>query len=287
MRREELPFARSFTRSFVRLTSWSKENDNGGKKVMTRGRRSKIIGWTKIIILSPIGVWNLECIDTHCWAGSCSWASICSISLTYQSEHATTFSCYNVDLPFEWQIDWIREDWMLPSGIAGMEFHHEHRVLYKSLPEYHDHLCKCIFSDGRLSRIARTEFFRRQSVMSFADRREQFLAEAGRWVNGGTCKIKESTICEEACHWLHRFSWKVGEICAIYRCVVPSALASYLIHFRTHGTRHTSWWAVIGICLFVGPDTRRREGLLPDEKSKTILVPGGVALSLFRIESWA
>jgi hypothetical protein len=23
------------------LTSWSKENDNGGKKVMTRGRRSK------------------------------------------------------------------------------------------------------------------------------------------------------------------------------------------------------------------------------------------------------
>jgi hypothetical protein len=29
------------------LTSWSKENDNGGKKVMTRGRRSKIIGRAK------------------------------------------------------------------------------------------------------------------------------------------------------------------------------------------------------------------------------------------------
>jgi hypothetical protein len=28
--------------------------------------------------------------------------------------------------------------------------------------------------------------------MSFADRREQLLAEAGRWVKGGTCKIKES-----------------------------------------------------------------------------------------------
>jgi hypothetical protein len=60
---------------------------------------------------------------------------------------------------------------MLPNGIAGVEFHHEHRVLYKSLPEHHDHLYKCIFSDGRLNRIARTEFFRRQSVMSFADRR--------------------------------------------------------------------------------------------------------------------
>jgi hypothetical protein len=63
---------------------------------------------------------------------------------------------------------------MLLNGIAGVEFHH-------------DHLCKCIFSDGRLNRIARTEFFRRQSVMSFVDRREQLLAEAGRRVKGGTC----------------------------------------------------------------------------------------------------
>jgi hypothetical protein len=47
VRRGELPFVRSFARSFVRLTSWSKENDNGGKKVMTRGRRSKIIGREK------------------------------------------------------------------------------------------------------------------------------------------------------------------------------------------------------------------------------------------------
>jgi hypothetical protein len=89
---------------------------------------------------------------------------------------------------------------MLPNGIAGVEFHHEHRVWYKSLPEYHDHLYKCIFSDGWLNRIARTEFFRRQSVMSFVDRREQLLAEAGRWVKDGTCKIKGSTIGGEACH---------------------------------------------------------------------------------------
>jgi hypothetical protein len=68
---------------------------------------------------------------------------------------------------------------MLPNGIAGEEFHHERRVLYKSLPEHHDHLYKCIFSDGKLNRIARTEIFRRQSVVSFADRREQLLAEAG------------------------------------------------------------------------------------------------------------
>jgi hypothetical protein len=79
---------------------------------------------------------------------------------------------------------------MLPNGIAGVEFHHGHRVLYKSLPEHHAHLYKCVFSGGRLNKIARTEFFRRQSVMSFADRREQLLAEAGRWVKGGTCKDK-------------------------------------------------------------------------------------------------
>jgi hypothetical protein len=51
-----------------------------------------------------------------------------------------------------------------------------------------------------LIRIARTEFFRRQSVMSFADRREQLLAETGMWVKGGTCKIKESTLCGKTCH---------------------------------------------------------------------------------------
>jgi hypothetical protein len=61
--------------------------------------------------------------------------------------------------------------------IAGVEFHHEHRVLCKSLPKHHDHLYKCISSDGRLNRISRTEFFRRQSVMSFADRQERLLAD--------------------------------------------------------------------------------------------------------------
>jgi hypothetical protein len=79
---------------------------------------------------------------------------------------------------------------MLPNGIAGVEFHHEHRVLYKSLPEHHDYLYKWIFSDGRLNRIVRPEFFCRQSVMSFVDRWEQLLAEAGRWDKGSTCKIK-------------------------------------------------------------------------------------------------
>jgi hypothetical protein len=34
-----------------------------------------------------------------------------------------------------------------------------------------------------------------------------------------------------------------------------------LIHVRRHVTRHTSWWAAIDMCLFVGPDTRRREDL--------------------------
>jgi hypothetical protein len=89
---------------------------------------------------------------------------------------------------------------MLPKGIAGVEINHEHRVLYRSLPEHHDHLYKCILSDGRLKRIARSEFFRCQSVMSFADRQEQLLAEAGRWVEGGTCNIEESTICGKTCH---------------------------------------------------------------------------------------
>jgi hypothetical protein len=35
---------------------WNRENDNEGKKVITRGRRSKIIGRAKKIILEPIGV---------------------------------------------------------------------------------------------------------------------------------------------------------------------------------------------------------------------------------------
>jgi hypothetical protein len=77
-----------------------------------------------------------------------------------------------------------------------------------------------------LDKIARTEFFRRQSVIPFADRQEQLHSEAGRWVKGGTCDIKESVICGEACHWSHLFSWKVSEICAAYRRVVPSALAA-------------------------------------------------------------
>jgi hypothetical protein len=91
---------------------------------------------------------------------------------------------------------------MLPIGMAGVEFHHEHRVLYKSLPEHHDHLYKLNGSGGRLNRIVvvRTELFCRQSVMPFVDRREQLLAEAGKWVKGGTCKIKESTIGGNAYH---------------------------------------------------------------------------------------
>jgi hypothetical protein len=69
VRREELPFVRSFTRSFVRsfVVVEKREWQCGGKKVMTRGRRSKIIWREKKLILWPIGVWNLECIGTHCW----------------------------------------------------------------------------------------------------------------------------------------------------------------------------------------------------------------------------
>jgi hypothetical protein len=37
---------------------------------------------------------------------------------------------------------------MLPNGMAGAEFHHKHRVLYKSLSVHYDHLYKCIGSDG-------------------------------------------------------------------------------------------------------------------------------------------
>jgi hypothetical protein len=48
--------------------------------------------------------------------------------------------------------------------------------------------------------VVRTEFFCRQSVMPSVDSREQLLLEAGRWVKGGKCKKKESTIDREACH---------------------------------------------------------------------------------------
>jgi hypothetical protein len=42
---------------------------------------------------------------------------------------------------------------MLPNGMAGVEFHHENRVLYKSLSDHHDYLYKCIGNNGRLDRI--------------------------------------------------------------------------------------------------------------------------------------
>jgi hypothetical protein len=185
-------FVRSLVRSFVcrcgkkRMTKWRQKSNDEGKKEQNKGRAKNNLIANRGL---KAGV-HRHTLLRSVWAGSCSWASIYSISLTYQSEHATTFSCYDVDLAFEWRIGRIREDWMLPNGIAGVEFHHEHRVLYKSLPEHNDHLYKRICSDGRLNRIARTELFRRQSVMSFADRREQLLTEAGRWVNGGMCKIK-------------------------------------------------------------------------------------------------
>jgi hypothetical protein len=42
VRREELPFVRSFTRSFVRLTSWSKENDiEGRQKSYDEGKKEQ------------------------------------------------------------------------------------------------------------------------------------------------------------------------------------------------------------------------------------------------------
>jgi hypothetical protein len=84
-----------------------------------------------------------------------------------------------------------QKDWMLPNGMAGAEFHHEHQFLYKNLPEHHDRLYKCIGNDGRLNRFVavRAEFFRRRSAMLFDDRGE-LLAEAGRWVKGGTSKVK-------------------------------------------------------------------------------------------------
>jgi hypothetical protein len=85
---------------------------------------------------------------------------------------------------------------------------------------------------------------------------------------------------------LHQFSWKVSEICAVYHCVVSSALASYLILVCTYDTRHTSWRAAIDMHLFVGPDTRKRWSCrsIPDEESKTTPVPGGAILSF--ISNW-
>jgi hypothetical protein len=48
--------------------------------------------------------------------------------------------------------------------------------------------------------VVRIDLICRQSFMSFVDRLEQLLAEAGRWVKVGTSKIKESTIDGKACH---------------------------------------------------------------------------------------
>jgi hypothetical protein len=86
--------------------------------------------------------------------------------------------------------------------MAGVELNHEHRVLYKSLPEHHDYLYKFIGSGGRLNWIVvvRFEFFCWQAVMPFVDRRKQLLEEAGWWVKGGTGKVNGSTIDMEVGH---------------------------------------------------------------------------------------
>jgi hypothetical protein len=42
VRRGELPFVRSFARSFVRLSEWREENDNGGKKSNYEGKKEQI-----------------------------------------------------------------------------------------------------------------------------------------------------------------------------------------------------------------------------------------------------
>jgi hypothetical protein len=44
VRRGELPFVRSFARSFVRLSSWSKKNDIGRQKSNDEGKK-EIILW--------------------------------------------------------------------------------------------------------------------------------------------------------------------------------------------------------------------------------------------------
>jgi hypothetical protein len=110
-------------RSLVRLTSWSKENDNGGKKVLTRGRRSKIIGRGKNNNL--IAIRGLKSrVHRHTlleeWVGRI-------VFLSFNLQHMPNIlerACYYIlmiwcELTFEWQIGWIREDWMLPNGIAG------------------------------------------------------------------------------------------------------------------------------------------------------------------------
>jgi hypothetical protein len=91
---------------------------------------------------------------------------------------------------------------MLPNGMAGVEFHHEHRAVYKNLLEHDDYLYRYISSDDRLNRIVVVwaDFFYRQSVMPFVDRREQLFADSGRWVKGDTSKVKGSTIGKKASH---------------------------------------------------------------------------------------
>jgi hypothetical protein len=73
---------RSFVRLLVRLTSWSKENDKGGKKVMAK----------KIILLS-IGVWNLECIGVHCWRSV--WAGAIYLHFKSVSRHVSPWCQHN------------------------------------------------------------------------------------------------------------------------------------------------------------------------------------------------
>jgi hypothetical protein len=123
--------------------------------------------------------------------------------------------------------------------------------------------------------------------MLFVDRREQLLAEAGRWVKGGTCKIKGLTIGVEVCHWSHHFSWKAGEICppSLYCSIGFGVVFDPRSHTRypPYELMSHNWY--VSLCWTWYQEKRGTCRSIPDEKSKTIPVPGGAVLSSFRIES--
>jgi hypothetical protein len=122
---------------------------------------------------------------------------------------------------------------MLPNGMAGVEFNHEHQVLYKVF------LSIMITCTNAFS--AKVNWIGSPGLSSFAASRSchSSIAENNflqRLVGGS--RAARARLKDQPLLWKPAIDRiiSLGRLVryARHRCIVPSALASYLIHVRTH-----------------------------------------------------
>jgi hypothetical protein len=115
--------------------------------------------------------------------------------------------------------------------------------------------------------------------MPFVDRREQLLAEAGRWFKGGTCKIKKMD------YWWGILplitSFLLEGWCDMGRSSLCCSIGLGVVFDPCSHTRYPSYelmsrnWYV-SFCWTWYQEKRGPCRSIPNEKNKTIPVPGGV-----------